>query len=81
MARESICLRIAVAVRASVAIQEQERNCAATPDDVSLVLTGGRTVVWGSAADSAEKARVLRLLLRRHADRYDVSVPDVAVTG
>jgi cell division protein FtsQ len=54
---------------------------AASPDDISLVLSRGRTVVWGSAAQSARKARVLALLLRRHATRYDVSVPDVAVTG
>jgi cell division protein FtsQ len=54
---------------------------AASPDDISLVLSRGRTVVWGSAEQSARKARVLALLLRRHATRYDVSVPDVAVTG
>lgn len=54
---------------------------ATSPDDISLALTRGRTVVWGSPDQSARKARVLGLLLRRHATRYDVSVPDVAVTG
>jgi cell division protein FtsQ len=58
-----------------------ERVRATSPDDVDLVLTSGRTVTWGSATDDVEKARVLRVLLRRPARHYDVSVPGVAVTG
>jgi len=46
----------------------------ATVDRISLELRGGRTVLWGSAEDSAEKARVLAVLPRR-ASFYDVSVP------
>ena len=49
-------------------------------DAVSLRLADGRTVVWGSAADGATKAAVLRTLMRRHAQVYDVSTPTVAVT-
>ena len=49
-------------------------------DAVSLRLTDGRTVVWGSAADGATKAAVLRTLMRRTARVYDVSTPSVAVT-
>jgi cell division protein FtsQ len=44
-------------------------------DRISLHLTGGRTVMWGSAEESAEKAAVLAVLLEQKADRIDVSVP------
>lgn len=53
-----------------------------SPDAVSLRLTGGRTVMWGSPADPATKLAVLKVLLRRHrATHYDVSTPGVAVTS
>lgn len=45
-------------------------------DDIVLSLRDGRTVVWGSASDSAEKAEVASRLLRQKAVRVvDVSVP------
>jgi cell division protein FtsQ len=47
---------------------------------VSVHLTDGRTVIWGSAAEGDTKAAVLRTLMRRHAQVYDVSTPTVAVT-
>lgn len=46
-----------------------------TVDSIALELRGGRTVVWGSADDSASKAEVLAVLLRQKARVYDVSVP------
>jgi cell division protein FtsQ len=46
-----------------------------TMDRISLELRRGPTVVWGSAADSANKARVLAVLLGQQARAYDVSVP------
>ena len=46
-----------------------------TLDTISLVLRNGRTVLWGSADASAEKAKVLTVLLRQRASLYDVSVP------
>lgn len=58
-----------------------EQVQASSPDDVALVLTGDTTVTWGSATDNSAKAKVLRVLLRRRAHHYDVSVPGVAVTG
>ncbi|MDP9444015.1 MAG: FtsQ-type POTRA domain-containing protein [Actinomycetota bacterium] len=51
---------------------------AATVDSITLRLAGGRTVVWGSAADASRKADVLQALLanrRLDGDVYDVSVP------
>ncbi|MFD1831994.1 cell division protein FtsQ/DivIB [Streptomyces desertarenae] len=52
-------------------------------DSVTLELTGGRTVVWGSAEGSAAKARSLSLLMKAAADagRYDVSVPTAPATS
>ncbi len=46
-----------------------------TIDQITLALRDGRTVLWGSAEDSATKARVLEVLLKREAQVYDVSVP------
>jgi cell division protein FtsQ len=50
---------------------------ATSAEGVSLSLSDGRTVVWGGIDRGADKARVLATLLRRKADVYDVSSPDV----
>jgi cell division protein FtsQ len=47
-----------------------------SPDGIWLKLDGGATVEWGSATDSAQKARVLTALLPQHAVDYDVRSPD-----
>jgi cell division protein FtsQ len=59
---------------------------ARTADDVSLTLTDGRTVLWGSAARTDRKAEVLDALLEQMdsgalepADTLDVSTPDSVV--
>ncbi len=46
-----------------------------TVDTISLELRSGKQVRWGSADDSADKARVLERLLGVKASFYDVSVP------
>lgn len=46
-----------------------------TVDSISLELRNGRTIFWGSAADSQNKAEVLAVLLEHKASLYDVSVP------
>jgi cell division protein FtsQ len=46
-----------------------------TVDTISLELRSGKTVRWGSADDSADKARVLERLLGVKASFFDVSVP------
>ena len=52
-----------------------------TVDEISLVLKDGRTVVWGSADESATKANVLATLLATvQAQVYDVSVPSKPTT-
>ncbi|MGW8483424.1 FtsQ-type POTRA domain-containing protein [Microbacterium sp. NPDC055903] len=55
---------------------------AASADAVSLTL-GGRTVVWGSAEDSALKALALQGLIAANpdADSFDVSAPGVGIVG
>lgn len=62
---------------------------APTRDSISLALRNGRTVVWGSAAESDRKAAVLEVLLRSKASKaskaskvmvYDVSVPELPTT-
>ncbi|MFC4589843.1 cell division protein FtsQ/DivIB [Sphaerisporangium corydalis] len=50
---------------------------AGSPEDVSLSLLDGRTIVWGGAERTRDKARVALTLLQRPADSYDVSSPDV----
>ncbi|MEB3961131.1 FtsQ-type POTRA domain-containing protein [Streptomyces kunmingensis] len=46
-------------------------------DDISLELTAGREVVWGSAEKGETKARVLTTLMKADpkAEHFDVSVP------
>ncbi len=52
---------------------------ATSPLSITLLLTDGRTVRWGSPERSADKARVLPALLSRPGMSYDVSDPDVVV--
>jgi cell division protein FtsQ len=52
-----------------------------TVDQISLVLKDGRTVIWGSADESATKAQVLATLLASvQVQVYDVSVPSKPTT-
>ena len=46
-----------------------------TVDTISLRLRSGKPVRWGTADDSAAKARVLAVLLGQKASSIDVSVP------
>ncbi|RNE59449.1 FtsQ-type POTRA domain-containing protein [Cryobacterium tepidiphilum] len=56
---------------------------AGTADDVTLTLSGGARVVWGSAERSDDKAAVLTALMVSHpagsVDEYDVTSPDSPV--
>ncbi len=47
-----------------------------TVDQISLRLRDGRTVRWGSAERSSQKAQVLGALLQQSATVYDVTVPE-----
>lgn len=50
-------------------------------DTIALVLSDERTVRWGSAASSAQKAEVLEVLLEQPGSVYDVSVPGQPTTS
>jgi cell division protein FtsQ len=50
------------------------------PQAITLLLKNGRVVRWGSAARSADKARVLTVLLHRPADQIDLTDPDQPFT-
>jgi len=74
---------VLLALPAQVAV-EVDSITASTRDDVTLTLTSSeQRVVWGSAADSDRKARVLAALVAIHggsgAGTYDVSAPGIAV--
>jgi cell division protein FtsQ len=50
------------------------------PDDVTLRLTRGRAVIWGTPERGARKATVLAALVTRKARVYDISAPDTPTT-
>jgi cell division protein FtsQ len=54
---------------------------ALSPDQVTLRLGGGVTVLWGGTDRAAAKAEELALLMRTHARYFDVSAPGTAVTN
>ncbi|MCD7437625.1 MULTISPECIES: FtsQ-type POTRA domain-containing protein [Streptomyces] len=74
LVREAV--RIAGAVPAAVA-KDTRTVKVRSYDDISLELSGGRTVVWGSGQKSAAKARTLTALMKASPDarHFDVSVP------
>jgi cell division protein FtsQ len=51
------------------------------PDQVTLQLRSGVTVVWGGPDNAAAKARELTILMQTHSRYYDVSSPATAVTN
>ncbi|MER6980948.1 cell division protein FtsQ/DivIB [Streptomyces carpinensis] len=69
---------VAVAGRIPAAVARETRVVKVrTYDDISLEMSGGRTVAWGSAESGAAKARALDSLMKAapHARHFDVSVP------
>ncbi|MBD0842683.1 MULTISPECIES: cell division protein FtsQ [unclassified Streptomyces] len=74
LVREAV--RVAGAVPAAVADRTRTVKVRSY-DDISLELTDGRTVVWGSGEKGAAKARTLTALMKASPDAryFDVSVP------
>jgi cell division protein FtsQ len=54
---------------------------APSPDQVTLLLSSGVTILWGGADDAAAKVEELAVLRSTHAHYYDVSSPATAVTN
>ncbi len=50
---------------------------AKTPGSVEFALADGKTVRWGTPADTERKAKVLAALLTREGKVFDVSAPDL----
>ena len=81
--RDSALARVGAAVLRDLPprIGPQVRTVSvAASSDVSLRLADGAVIVWGDTSRSAEKAKELSLLMRKHAHLYDVSAPGTAVT-
>ena len=81
--RRDVTIRSVVTVSAALPVKlrsEVESISAASPDSITLNLGSKVKVVWGSSDDSARKAEVLSVLMRRDAKVYDVSAPDLPVT-
>jgi cell division protein FtsQ len=54
---------------------------APSPDQVTLQLSGGITVVWGDASDAPRKAQELTVLELTHSHYYDVSAQGTLTTN
>ena len=81
--RRDVTIRSVVTASAAlpVALRGEVGSISATsPDSITLNLTSGVKVVWGSSDDSERKAEVLSVLMHREAKVYDVSAPDLPVT-
>ena len=64
-------------------LKQVDTVTAQTSDDVTLTLTGGQSVVWGSVDQSALKAKVLAAVITvgGTTTKYDVSAPNHPVLG
>jgi len=71
-----------VAAALPAALRREVRSIEALdPAAITLVLTHGRVVAWGSADRSADKARLLpTLLAQKHAKHVDLTDPDQPFT-
>ncbi|MFG1908038.1 cell division protein FtsQ/DivIB [Kribbella sp. NPDC048928] len=81
--RHDVTVHSVVTVSAALpeALRKQVSTISATsPDSITLNLSSGVKVVWGSSDDSERKAEVLSVLMKRRAKVYDVSAPDLPVT-
>jgi cell division protein FtsQ len=72
----------AAAIAVALALTDDLRSrlvkvTAPTPAQVTLELTGGRTVFWGDPDNSPRKATAATAVLNRPGKRIDVSGPDV----
>ena len=71
-------LAAAAAVLAELPAQVRRSVISVTaphPDQVTLRLAGGITVLWGGTGRAGVKARELAILMRTHQRHYDVSAP------
>ena len=74
-AAAAVMAELPVTLRSSVA-----SVTAPSPDQITLKLADGSTVVWGGPGNAAVKVRELAVLMKTHAGYYDLSSPATAVT-
>lgn len=74
-ARQLADLATVIAALPAVIAGQVEAIDQRSPDQMSLTLSGGRTLVWGSADQSELKGQVANALLKVKATVYDVSSP------
>jgi cell division protein FtsQ len=71
----------AVAAALPGAVRSQVRSIEAlSPSSITLVLSRGRVVQWGSATRTADKARLLPVLLKHGSSQIDLTDPDQPFT-
>lgn len=70
---------VATALPSQVARQVRQID-ALNPSRITLVLSGSRLVQWGSAEQTALKARLLPALLRRPVSSVDLTDPNQPIT-
>jgi cell division protein FtsQ len=70
---------VAAALPKSIARQVRSIQ-ALDPSSITLVLTKGRVVQWGSAERTADKARLLPALLKHHTSQVNLTNPDQPFT-
>jgi cell division protein FtsQ len=56
------------------------RVSAASPESVTLLLTDGRTVLWGGTDRGAEKATLLAVLMKQPGRYFDISDPGTVIS-
>jgi cell division protein FtsQ len=79
--RRALRAGLSVLAQLPVSLRREVREVRAYgPDDVTLRLTKGRTVIWGTPDRGARKAAVLGALVTRKAKVYDISAPDTPTT-
>jgi cell division protein FtsQ len=71
---------VAAALPRSIARQVRSID-ALNPSSITLVLSRGRVVQWGSADRTADKARLLPVLLRHHPEQVNLTNPDQPYTS
>ena len=69
-------LQVMTALRPEV-VSQVSRVAAPSVSSITLTLTDGRTVVWGTTDRTGEKAEKLAALLTQPGRVYDVSSPDL----
>jgi cell division protein FtsQ len=71
-----VALAVLTALRPEV-VAQVSRIAAPSVASITLTLTDGRTVIWGTNERTEEKAQKLAALLTRPGRTYDVSSPDL----